>query len=151
MGDLGLIPGLGRSLGEGNGYPFQYSGQENSMDSRTWQATVHRVIEIWLSDFHFHFSIFHCTDKPHLFIDSSVGGHLSLTFWLRRIMPDRHSWSGFCMDVCIFQWIPWATNRCYNHRFIRKSCSSEWLSTISEMEKLLVIGFDYARRANKRK
>jgi len=31
-GDLGLIPGLGRSPGEGKGYPFQYSGLENSMD-----------------------------------------------------------------------------------------------------------------------
>ena len=31
-GDLGLIPGLGRSLGEGNGYSLQYSGLENSMD-----------------------------------------------------------------------------------------------------------------------
>ena len=41
-GDAGLIPGLGRSPGEGNGYPFQYSGLENSMD-RAWQATVHGV------------------------------------------------------------------------------------------------------------
>ena len=32
MGDLGLIPGLGRSPGEGKGYPNQYSGLENSMD-----------------------------------------------------------------------------------------------------------------------
>ena len=32
VGDLGSIPGLGRSLGEGNGYPLQYSGLENSMD-----------------------------------------------------------------------------------------------------------------------
>ena len=32
-GDLGLIPGLGRSSGEGKGYPLQYSGMENSMDS----------------------------------------------------------------------------------------------------------------------
>ena len=32
VGDLGLIPGLGRSAGEGNGYPLQYSGLENSMD-----------------------------------------------------------------------------------------------------------------------
>ena len=31
-GDLGLIPGLGKSIGEGKGYPFQYSGLENSMD-----------------------------------------------------------------------------------------------------------------------
>ena len=33
VGDLGLIPGLGRSPGDGKGYPFQYSGLENSMDS----------------------------------------------------------------------------------------------------------------------
>ena len=32
VGDLGLIPGLGRSPGEGHGYPLQYSGLENSMD-----------------------------------------------------------------------------------------------------------------------
>ena len=35
VGDLGLIPGLGRSPGEGNGYPLQFSGLENSMD---WQS-----------------------------------------------------------------------------------------------------------------
>ena len=33
VGDLGSTPGLGRSPGEGNGYPLQYSGLENSMDS----------------------------------------------------------------------------------------------------------------------
>ena len=37
VGNLGLIPG------EGNGYPFQYSGLENSMDRGAWQATVHGV------------------------------------------------------------------------------------------------------------
>ena len=42
-GDMGLIPGLGRSPGEGNDYPLQYSGLENSMDRGTWQATVHGV------------------------------------------------------------------------------------------------------------
>ena len=42
-GDLGLIPGLGRSLGDGNGYPFQYSCLENSMDRGAWWATVHGV------------------------------------------------------------------------------------------------------------
>ena len=35
-GDLGSIPGLGRSPGEGNGYPLQYSGLENSMDCSPW-------------------------------------------------------------------------------------------------------------------
>ena len=40
---LGLIPGMGRSPGEGNGYPLQYSCQENPMDRGAWWATVHRV------------------------------------------------------------------------------------------------------------
>ena len=42
-GDLGLIPGLGRSPGEGNGNSLQYSCQENPMDRRAWWATVHGV------------------------------------------------------------------------------------------------------------
>ena len=42
-GDLGLIPGSGRSPGEGYSNPLQYSCLENSMDRGAWQATVHRV------------------------------------------------------------------------------------------------------------
>ena len=42
-GDLGSIPGLGRSPGEGNGSPLQYSCLENSMDGGAWWATVHGV------------------------------------------------------------------------------------------------------------
>ena len=41
--DAGLIPGLGRCPGEGNGNPLQYSCQGNPMDRGTWQASVHRV------------------------------------------------------------------------------------------------------------
>ena len=44
-GNLGLIPELGRSPGEENGYPLQYSCLEKSMDRETWQATVHGVAE----------------------------------------------------------------------------------------------------------
>ena len=49
VGDLGLIPGLGRSPGEGKGYPLQYSGLENSMD-----CIIHGVTksQTRLSDFH---------------------------------------------------------------------------------------------------
>ena len=43
VGILGSIPGLGRSPGEGNGNPLQYSCQENPMDGGAWWATVHRV------------------------------------------------------------------------------------------------------------
>ena len=52
VGDLGSIPGLGRSPGEGTGYPLQYSGLENSMD-----CIAHGVAktQTWLSHFHFHF------------------------------------------------------------------------------------------------
>ena len=60
-GDQDLIPGLGRSPGEGKGNPLQYSGLENSMD-----CIVHGVAKSWtqLSDFHFtyknkHFNINH--------------------------------------------------------------------------------------------
>ena len=41
-GDVGLIPGLGRSPGEGNGNPLQDSCLENPMDRGAWQAAVHR-------------------------------------------------------------------------------------------------------------
>ena len=47
MGDLCLIPGLGRSHGEGNSYPLQYFCLENSMDRGTWRAIVHRVADSW--------------------------------------------------------------------------------------------------------
>ena len=55
VGDLGSVPGLGRSPGGGHGKPLQYSCLENSMYRRTWQATVHGVAKSWiqLSDFHF--------------------------------------------------------------------------------------------------
>ena len=42
-GDPGLIPGLRRSSGEGNGYPLQYSCLENPTDGGAWWATVHGV------------------------------------------------------------------------------------------------------------
>ena len=48
-GDLGLIPGSGRSPGEGNGIPLQYSCLENSMDRGARQATVHGVAKSQLS------------------------------------------------------------------------------------------------------
>ena len=43
VGDVSLIPGLGRSPGKGNGNPLQCSCLENSMDRGAWQATVHAV------------------------------------------------------------------------------------------------------------
>ena len=53
VGDPGSIPGWGRSPGEGNGNPLQYSCLENPMDGGAWQATVHGVekSQTRLSDF----------------------------------------------------------------------------------------------------
>ena len=44
-GDLGSIPGLGRSPGEGDGNALQYSCLENPMDRGAWQVRVHRVAQ----------------------------------------------------------------------------------------------------------
>ena len=49
-GDPGLIPGSGRSPGEGNGNPLQYSCLENPMDTGTWWATVHVVAELDMTE-----------------------------------------------------------------------------------------------------
>ena len=45
-GDPGLIPGSGRSPGEGNGNPLQYSCVENPMDGGAWPATVHGIARV---------------------------------------------------------------------------------------------------------
>ena len=63
--DLGSIPGLGRSTGEGKGYPLQYFGLENSKDD-----TVHGVAKIWtrLSGFHFKINSATVIKFPHHFV-----------------------------------------------------------------------------------
>ena len=53
-GDLGSVPGLGRSLGEWNGYPFQYSCLENPMYRGALGATVHGVAESDMIEQHTH-------------------------------------------------------------------------------------------------
>ena len=60
MGDLGSNPGSGRSPGEGNGNPLQYSCLENPMDGGAWKAAVHGVarsrtqLRDFTFTFHFH-------------------------------------------------------------------------------------------------
>ena len=72
VGDLGSIPGLGRSPGEGKGYPLQYSGLENSVG-----CIVHGVAksQTRLSDFHFHF---HMWGTDYVTLTS-----VSLSLWVR--------------------------------------------------------------------
>ena len=74
-GDSGSIPGSGRSPGEGNGNPLQYSCLENSMDGGAWKAAVHGVAEGWtrLSDFTFTFH-YHALGKE-------MATHSSVLAW----------------------------------------------------------------------
>ena len=74
-GDLGSIPGSGRSPGGGNGKPLQYSSLENPMDRGAWWATGHGVINswTWLSDFtHSLLHLLHCrrnaTGEAHVVV-----------------------------------------------------------------------------------
>ena len=55
-GDVNLIPGLGRSPGEGYGNPLQYSCLENFMDRGAWKATVYGIAKNWtqLNNQYFH-------------------------------------------------------------------------------------------------
>ena len=69
-GEPASIPGSGRSPGEGNGYPLQYSGLKNSMDRGAWRATIHYTTEgVTLShifSFAFHTSVRGTISQHHL-------------------------------------------------------------------------------------
>ena len=67
-GDPGSIPGSGRSPGEGNGNPLQYSCLENPTDGGDWWATAHGVAKSWtrLSDITFTFTLSAALSQHHL-------------------------------------------------------------------------------------
>ena len=83
VGDLGSVPGLERSPGNENGYPFQYSGLENSMD-----CIVHGVTksQTWLCDFHFH-TIMRGKYYFLCFIDEGKWGSMSLHAFTKEHPP----------------------------------------------------------------
>ena len=87
-GDLGSIPGLGRSPGEGNGFRFQYSCLENSMDRGVWQATVHGVLKIeWLS-----LSLFNSlrtSEKGFTWLELAVPFTLPQTCWNKWLIHSQ--------------------------------------------------------------
>ena len=76
-GDPGSIPELGRSPGEGNGNPLQYSCLENHMDGGAWEAAVHGVAKSWTRLRHFTFLLsfhFHALEKE-------MATHSSVLAW----------------------------------------------------------------------
>ena len=80
-GDLGSIPGSGRSPGEGNGNPLQYSFLENPMEGGAWQATVHGVAKSRTGLNYFTFTFF-----PHYFSQTRA------CHW-HSLCEDGHSFS----------------------------------------------------------
>ena len=75
MGDLGSIPGSGRSAGEGNGNPLQHSCLENPVDGGAWWAAIHGVARSWtrLSDFTFTFHFYA--------LEKEMATHSSVLAW----------------------------------------------------------------------
>ena len=92
VGDLGLIPGSGRSPEEGNGSPLQYSCLGNTVNRGAWWATVHGVakLRIQLSDWNFHFHIEHW--------EGQVSGFFFPRMWFQTIwyLLAHH------LHVCVF-------------------------------------------------
>ena len=93
VGDLGSIPGLGRSLGEGKGYPLQYSGLENPINCR-----VHGVTEWdttgWLS-FHMNYMGFPggaCGKEPNIHWKDWCWSAHTLATWLEELIPWKRPW-----------------------------------------------------------
>ena len=107
VGDLGSIPGLGRSRGEGKGYPLQYSGPENS---------VHEVAKSWtrVNNFHFHFFVYGTRyDQLLLLVFIIEVLNFSSTICSKpRGMWDLSSWNkDLTHTFCIKRWSlnQWAT------------------------------------------
>ena len=104
VGDPSSIPGLGRSPGERKGYPFQYSGLENSMD-----CIVHGITKSQTLLNNFHFTSLHFTKKTaHKGVPKSIP--LSLESSKRTLTSQRlwevlpwGNWFGFNMGVSYFQ------------------------------------------------
>ena len=92
VGDLGSIPRLGRSPGEGKGYPLHFSGLENSMDCIVCGVAESRTR---LSDFHFPFHNVHahrCSQCTPLETDTSARS---------RVYIRRHMGTHNCVDACV--------------------------------------------------
>ena len=134
-GDLGSIPGAGRSPGEGNGNPVQYSSLENSMDQGAWWASAHGFAKsrTWLSGFT---SLLH-TDSiiaPNLFcfsvplcpcvmLDSATLWTIAHQTPLSTEFSQQESWSGLpfpslCPHERKYRWIDRGKDNNNNNFFI---------------------------------
>ena len=106
-GNPGWIPGSGRSPGEGNGYPLQYSCLENTTDRGAWQATFHGVIksQTQLSNSHF------------------LGGELSVSMPSTLTEYELH-WGSDCICSWLYPLTP-AQEQTQSRNFIHV-CGTNW-------------------------
>ena len=88
VGDLGSIPGLGRSPGEGKGYPLQYSGLENSLDRIVHEITKSQTL---LSDFHFTSSCLRHWQAGSLPLAPPGKPKFYLFIWLCQVFKLQHA------------------------------------------------------------
>ena len=120
-GDPGSIPGLGRSAGEGVGYPLQHSSLENSMDS-----IVYEVAKNWtqLGDFHSHSTDLRSNNNP-------VGPFFLYTlYFIGYLLPSEESHPGNKNDCIIFShcsgcWLG-SVRQCLPGTGDSSCCCSRW-------------------------
>ena len=81
-GDLGSIPGSGRSPGEGNSNPLQYSSLESPMDGGAWWASVHGVAKsrTWLSNFTHRYTLIYIINKDLLYSTGDYIQYFVITY-----------------------------------------------------------------------
>ena len=95
-GELGSVPGLGRSLGGGNGNPLQYSCLRNPVDRGAWQGTVHGVAKSW-TRLSTHTHTHTHTHKNSSHTDTNLSAHKTGELW---ITSELH-WSQFPGFACV--------------------------------------------------
>ena len=145
-GDTGLIPGSGRSPGERNVYPLQYSCLENSMDRGAWQAIVQGLAksQTWLKDFHLltHSYIYMCVyTYTHMYIMEC--------YWIVQndgILPFLATWVD--LENIILGEVRTKTNIIWYHLYVQNKIWYKWTdlqhrNILTDIEnKLTVIKVD---------
>ena len=116
-GDPGSIPGLGRSLGEGNGNPTQYSYLENPMDRGSWQAAAHGVTKSRrrLNDSHFHFHL-HISYTTNI-NQRDMSWWIYYFSWTHITNQLSHTKSNLCLHVYSFASNTYYIGYAYPHTF----------------------------------
>ena len=115
--NLGSIPGLGRSPGEGNSYPLQYSCLENSKDKGAWWAKVHGVTKSWtrLSTAQHHpynlslliASFVEIELQYGLFLSFFICKYYATFFWLSSLILNTHFWDTHALNFDFSSLLIW--------------------------------------------